>query len=161
MPTIHNDRLSSGTTELPFLGIRFEEQKSRSSLPLREKVSRIFRERKCLSVTLVTTEADSEGVFPIYPSLTHGAAAARRPFVCPVTVHLLCLGHLFSLISADGFYCGGDPPQEPETNPESSALSSSTLVLPSIPETPDPILDGSDEEEEHPEAQAQALRATR
>lgn len=54
-----------------------------------------------------------------------------------------------------------DPPQEPETNPESSALSSSTLVLPSIPETPDPILDGSDEEEEHPEAQAQALRATR
>ncbi|KAI5654850.1 hypothetical protein M9H77_32037 [Catharanthus roseus] len=47
---------------------------------------------------------------------------------------------------------------EPETNPEFSTLSSSTPVLPSIPETPDPILDGSDEEEEHPEAQAQALR---
>ncbi|KAI5666154.1 hypothetical protein M9H77_16007 [Catharanthus roseus] len=48
--------------------------------------------------------------------------------------------------------------EEPETNPESSAPSCSTPVLPSIHETPDPILDGSDEEEEHPEAQAQALR---
>ncbi|KAI5659616.1 hypothetical protein M9H77_28409 [Catharanthus roseus] len=48
--------------------------------------------------------------------------------------------------------------EEPETNPESSAPSSSTPVLPSIPETPDPILDGSDEEEEHPEALAQAFR---
>ncbi|KAI5659073.1 hypothetical protein M9H77_27866 [Catharanthus roseus] len=94
----------------------------------------------------------------IYPSLTRGAAAVRRPFICPVTVHLLCLGHLFGLISTDGFYRGGDPPQEPKTNPESSAPSSSTLVLPSIPETLDPILDGSDEEEEHPEVQAQALR---
>ncbi|KAI5666545.1 hypothetical protein M9H77_16398 [Catharanthus roseus] len=47
-----------------------------------------------------------------------------------------------------------DPPQEHETNPESSAPSSSTLV----PETSDPIPDGSDEEEEHPEAQTQALR---
>ncbi|KAI5678192.1 hypothetical protein M9H77_09142 [Catharanthus roseus] len=51
-----------------------------------------------------------------------------------------------------------DPPQEPETYPESSAPSSSTPVLPSIPETPDPILYGSDEEEEHPKAQTQALR---
>ncbi|KAI5661666.1 hypothetical protein M9H77_20989 [Catharanthus roseus] len=48
--------------------------------------------------------------------------------------------------------------KEPETNPESSAPSSSTPVLPSIPGTPDPILDASDKEEEHPEAQAQALR---
>ncbi|KAI5656991.1 hypothetical protein M9H77_25784 [Catharanthus roseus] len=47
-----------------------------------------------------------------------------------------------------------EPPQEPEINSESSALSSSTPVL----ETSDPILDGSDEEEEHPEAQTQALR---
>ncbi|KAI5677504.1 hypothetical protein M9H77_08454 [Catharanthus roseus] len=48
--------------------------------------------------------------------------------------------------------------EEPETNPKSSAPSSSTHVLPSIPETADPILDGSDEEDEHPEAQVQALR---
>ncbi|KAI5675503.1 hypothetical protein M9H77_06453 [Catharanthus roseus] len=47
-----------------------------------------------------------------------------------------------------------DPPQEPETNSESSTPSSSTPV----PETSDPILDGSDEEEEHPEAQTQALK---
>ncbi|KAI5657619.1 hypothetical protein M9H77_26412 [Catharanthus roseus] len=47
-----------------------------------------------------------------------------------------------------------EPPQEPETNSEFSAPSSSTLV----PETSDPILDGSDEEEEHPETQTQALR---
>ncbi|KAI5671108.1 hypothetical protein M9H77_11472 [Catharanthus roseus] len=47
-----------------------------------------------------------------------------------------------------------DLPQEPETNPESFAPSSSTPV----PETSDPILDGSDEEEEHPEAKTQALR---
>ncbi|KAI5650983.1 hypothetical protein M9H77_36988 [Catharanthus roseus] len=47
-----------------------------------------------------------------------------------------------------------DPPQEPETNSEFSAPSSSTPV----PETSDPILDGFDEEEEHPDAQTQALR---
>ncbi|KAI5666058.1 hypothetical protein M9H77_15911 [Catharanthus roseus] len=47
-----------------------------------------------------------------------------------------------------------EPPQEPETNSESSAPSSNTPV----PETSDLILDGSDEEEEHPEAQTQALR---
>ncbi|KAI5664778.1 hypothetical protein M9H77_24101 [Catharanthus roseus] len=47
-----------------------------------------------------------------------------------------------------------DPPQEPETNLESSAPSSSTLVA----ETSDPILDGSNEEEKYPEAQTQALR---
>ncbi|KAI5652657.1 hypothetical protein M9H77_29844 [Catharanthus roseus] len=48
--------------------------------------------------------------------------------------------------------------EEPKTNSESSALSSSTPVLPIISETPDPILDGSDAEEEYPEAQAQGLR---
>ncbi|KAI5654509.1 hypothetical protein M9H77_31696 [Catharanthus roseus] len=48
--------------------------------------------------------------------------------------------------------------EKPGTNHESSGPSSSILVLPSILETPDPILDGSDEEEEHPEAQTQALR---
>ncbi|KAI5664981.1 hypothetical protein M9H77_24304 [Catharanthus roseus] len=47
-----------------------------------------------------------------------------------------------------------EPPQEPETNSESSAPSSSTPV----PETSDPILDGSDEEEKHPEAQTHTLR---
>ncbi|KAI5664899.1 hypothetical protein M9H77_24222 [Catharanthus roseus] len=49
--------------------------------------------------------------FPIYPPLTHGAstcvAAAQQPFVCPVTVHLLYLGHLFGLISAVSFYRNG------------------------------------------------------
>ncbi|KAI5673655.1 hypothetical protein M9H77_14019 [Catharanthus roseus] len=45
-----------------------------------------------------------------------------------------------------------EPPQEPETNSESSAPSSTP-----VPETSDPILDGSDEEEEHLEAQTQAL----
>ncbi|KAI5675601.1 hypothetical protein M9H77_06551 [Catharanthus roseus] len=47
-----------------------------------------------------------------------------------------------------------DPPQEPETNSESFSPSSSTP----IPETSYPILDGSEEEEERPEAQTQALR---
>ncbi|KAI5665124.1 hypothetical protein M9H77_24447 [Catharanthus roseus] len=47
-----------------------------------------------------------------------------------------------------------EPTQEPKTNSKSSAPSSSTP----IPETSDPILDCSDEEEEHPEAQTQALR---
>ncbi|KAI5659381.1 hypothetical protein M9H77_28174 [Catharanthus roseus] len=41
---------------------------------------------------------------------------------------------------------------------ESSAPSSSTPILPSILETSDPNLDGSDEEEEHPKAHTQALR---
>ncbi|KAI5666307.1 hypothetical protein M9H77_16160 [Catharanthus roseus] len=47
-----------------------------------------------------------------------------------------------------------EPPQEPETNSEPSTPSSSSPV----PKASDPILDGSDEEEEHPEAQTQALR---
>ncbi|KAI5673315.1 hypothetical protein M9H77_13679 [Catharanthus roseus] len=47
-----------------------------------------------------------------------------------------------------------EPPQELETNFVPSAPSSSSPV----PEASDPILDGSDEEEEHPEAQTQALR---
>ncbi|KAI5670712.1 hypothetical protein M9H77_11076 [Catharanthus roseus] len=47
-----------------------------------------------------------------------------------------------------------EPPQEPETNFEPSATSSSSP----IPKASDPILDGSNEEEEHPEAQTQALR---
>ncbi|KAI5682206.1 hypothetical protein M9H77_03434 [Catharanthus roseus] len=47
-----------------------------------------------------------------------------------------------------------EPSQEPETNSEPSAPSSSYPV----PEASYPILDGSDEEEEHPEAQTQALR---
>ncbi|KAI5656851.1 hypothetical protein M9H77_25644 [Catharanthus roseus] len=47
-----------------------------------------------------------------------------------------------------------EPPQEPETNSKPSAPSSSSPV----PEASNPILDGSDEEEEHYEAQTQALR---
>ncbi|KAI5672687.1 hypothetical protein M9H77_13051 [Catharanthus roseus] len=46
-----------------------------------------------------------------------------------------------------------EPPHEPETNSESSAPSSSTPV----PEASDPILDGSDEEEEHPELKPKLL----
>ncbi|KAI5658215.1 hypothetical protein M9H77_27008 [Catharanthus roseus] len=49
--------------------------------------------------------------FLIYPSVTHSALTRRchhsAPFVCSVTVHLLCLGHLFGLISTVGFYRGG------------------------------------------------------
>ncbi|KAI5648146.1 hypothetical protein M9H77_34151 [Catharanthus roseus] len=51
-----------------------------------------------------------------------------------------------------------EPPQEPETNRELPAPSSSTPDPPNIPETLNPILEGSDEEEEHSEAQAQALK---
>ncbi|KAI5658473.1 hypothetical protein M9H77_27266 [Catharanthus roseus] len=51
-----------------------------------------------------------------------------------------------------------ESPQEPETNLELPASSSSTPDPPSIPETLDPVLEGSDEEEAHPKAQAQALR---
>ncbi|KAI5671186.1 hypothetical protein M9H77_11550 [Catharanthus roseus] len=51
-----------------------------------------------------------------------------------------------------------ESPQEPETNPELSASPRSTLDPPSIPETLDPVLKGFDEEEEHPEVHAQALR---
>ncbi|KAI5671159.1 hypothetical protein M9H77_11523 [Catharanthus roseus] len=47
---------------------------------------------------------------------------------------------------------------EPETNPELPATSSSTPDPPSIPKTLDPVLEVFDEEEEHPEAHAQALR---
>ncbi|KAI5676862.1 hypothetical protein M9H77_07812 [Catharanthus roseus] len=47
-----------------------------------------------------------------------------------------------------------EPPQELETNSKPSACSSSSPV----PEASDLILDGSDQEEEHPEAQTQALR---
>ncbi|KAI5675648.1 hypothetical protein M9H77_06598 [Catharanthus roseus] len=80
--------------------------------PLRKSESR-ERERNReggLLVTLVTPEADSEGVFRstlrLLTAPRRDATAAWRPFVCPVTVHLLCLGHLFGLISADGFYRG-------------------------------------------------------
>ncbi|KAI5670914.1 hypothetical protein M9H77_11278 [Catharanthus roseus] len=41
---------------------------------------------------------------------------------------------------------------------DSDVNSISTPDPPNIPETLDPLLEGSDEEEEHPEAQAQALR---
>ncbi|KAI5669381.1 hypothetical protein M9H77_19234 [Catharanthus roseus] len=51
-----------------------------------------------------------------------------------------------------------ESPLEPETNPMIPTPFSSTHVLSSILESPDPILEGSDEEVEHPEAQAQALR---
>ncbi|KAI5676578.1 hypothetical protein M9H77_07528 [Catharanthus roseus] len=51
-----------------------------------------------------------------------------------------------------------EPTQEPKTDRELVTPSSSTPDPPSIPETLDPVLEGSDEEEEHPEAQAQALR---
>ncbi|KAI5664602.1 hypothetical protein M9H77_23925 [Catharanthus roseus] len=50
------------------------------------------------------------------------------------------------------------PTQEPETNKELVTLSSNILDPPSIPEILNPVLEDSDEEEEHPEAQAQALR---
>ncbi|KAI5675605.1 hypothetical protein M9H77_06555 [Catharanthus roseus] len=51
-----------------------------------------------------------------------------------------------------------EPTQEHETNEELVTPSSSILDPPSIPETLNPVLEDSDEEEEHPEAQAQALR---
>ncbi|KAI5675512.1 hypothetical protein M9H77_06462 [Catharanthus roseus] len=51
-----------------------------------------------------------------------------------------------------------EPSQEPKTNEELVTTSSSVPDLPSVPETLDPVLEGSDEEEEHPETQAQALR---
>ncbi|KAI5642391.1 hypothetical protein M9H77_00180 [Catharanthus roseus] len=50
-----------------------------------------------------------------------------------------------------------EPPQEPDNNQVLPTSSSSTPDPPSIPETIDPVLEGSDEEE-HPESQAQALR---
>ncbi|KAI5678667.1 hypothetical protein M9H77_09617 [Catharanthus roseus] len=51
-----------------------------------------------------------------------------------------------------------ESPLEPETNPVIPTQSCSTPVPSSIPETPDPVLEGSDEEVEHPEAQARAFR---
>ncbi|KAI5677843.1 hypothetical protein M9H77_08793 [Catharanthus roseus] len=51
-----------------------------------------------------------------------------------------------------------ESPLEPETNPVIPTQSSSTLVPSSIPETSNPVLEGSDEEAEHPEAQVQAFR---
>ncbi|KAI5659459.1 hypothetical protein M9H77_28252 [Catharanthus roseus] len=50
-----------------------------------------------------------------------------------------------------------ESPLEPKTNLVIPAPSSSTHVPSSIPKTPDMVLEGSDEEVEHPEAQAQAL----
>ncbi|KAI5671203.1 hypothetical protein M9H77_11567 [Catharanthus roseus] len=44
-----------------------------------------------------------------------------------------------------------ESPLEPETNLVIPTLSNSTPVPSSIPETPDPVLEGSDEEAEHPE----------
>ncbi|KAI5666811.1 hypothetical protein M9H77_16664 [Catharanthus roseus] len=51
-----------------------------------------------------------------------------------------------------------EPSQEPETNEKLVTPSSSIPYPPSVLETRDTELEGSDEEEEHPEAQAQALR---
>ncbi|KAI5673637.1 hypothetical protein M9H77_14001 [Catharanthus roseus] len=51
-----------------------------------------------------------------------------------------------------------DSPLEPETSVKLPASSSSTPDHPSILETLDPVLEGSDEEEEHHEAQAQAVK---
>ncbi|KAI5648702.1 hypothetical protein M9H77_34707 [Catharanthus roseus] len=66
--------------------------------------------RRRLPVTLVTAEADSEGVFRstlrLLTAPRRGTAATQQPFICPMTVHLLCLVHLFDLISTDGFYRG-------------------------------------------------------
>ncbi|KAI5675741.1 hypothetical protein M9H77_06691 [Catharanthus roseus] len=50
-----------------------------------------------------------------------------------------------------------ESPLEPETNPVIPTPSSRTCSF-SIPENPDPVLEGSDKEVEHLEAQAQALR---
>ncbi|KAI5667014.1 hypothetical protein M9H77_16867 [Catharanthus roseus] len=51
-----------------------------------------------------------------------------------------------------------EPTQEPETNEELVTPSNSIPDPPSIPETLKSVLEDSDEKEEHPEAQAQALR---
>ncbi|KAI5675604.1 hypothetical protein M9H77_06554 [Catharanthus roseus] len=50
-----------------------------------------------------------------------------------------------------------ESPLEPETNPVIPTPSSRTCSF-SIPENPDAVLEGSDKEAEHLEAQAQALR---
>ncbi|KAI5675748.1 hypothetical protein M9H77_06698 [Catharanthus roseus] len=51
-----------------------------------------------------------------------------------------------------------EPTLEPENKEGLVTPSSSIPDPPSIPETLNPVLEDSDEEEEHPEAQAQALR---
>ncbi|KAI5658392.1 hypothetical protein M9H77_27185 [Catharanthus roseus] len=51
-----------------------------------------------------------------------------------------------------------ESPLEPETNLVIPNLSNSTPIPSSIPEIPDLILEGFDEEAEHLEAQTQALR---
>ncbi|KAI5658679.1 hypothetical protein M9H77_27472 [Catharanthus roseus] len=96
----------------------------------------------------------------------------RRSSWTLATVRRLCwLGATLSAIGSDSTAPSSIPVevevtskpsqehiQEPETNEELDILSSNVPDPTSVPETHIPELKDSDDEEEHPEAQAQAFR---
>ncbi|KAI5648414.1 hypothetical protein M9H77_34419 [Catharanthus roseus] len=110
---------------------------------------------------------------PFIPIFPFFLSPAPRRSLCTLAAvrRLRWLSTTLSAVGSDSAAAGSIPvkeevtsepsqehTQEPETNEELDTPSSSVPDSTSVPETHIPKLEGSDDEEEHPKAQAQALR---